>query len=146
MQSANPHIFYADDDVDDLELFRGALVEVDDSLVLTAVDNGNALLERLSCPPPVPRLIFLDLNMPELDGYSVLRALRGDRRLKDYPVVIFSTASDPVAVSRTRELGANLFVPKPHTYAGMKQAIKTCIEIDWCSFQPSDTSFFVRFN
>lgn len=146
MQAANPHIFYADDDLDDLELFRGALAEVDDSLVLTTIDSGNALLERLSSPPPVPRVIFLDLNMPELDGYEVLRNLRNDRQLVRYPVVIFSTASDPAAVRRTREMGANLFVPKPHTYAGMKEAIKTCIGIDWSCFNAPDSGYLMRFS
>lgn len=145
MQAANPHIFYADDDLDDLELFRGALREVDDSLVLTTIDNGLALLDLLSSPP-VPRLIFLDLNMPQLDGYEVLRTLRSNRKLKSYPVVIFSTASDPAAVNRTRDMGANLFVPKPHTYNGMKQAIKTCVDIDWSSFRAPLNGYLMRFN
>ena len=146
MQPANPHIFYADDDLEDLELFRGALAEVDNSLVLTTTDNGSALLALLAAPPPVPRVIFLDLNMPELDGYEVLRTLRATDQLRDYPVVIFSTAFDPAAVNRTLSMGANLFVPKPHTYNGMKQAIKTCVEIDWTCFRPTAADFLMRFN
>lgn len=146
VQAFNPHIFYADDDEDDQELFRGALKEVDGSLVLTISNNGEALLELLQSPPPVPRLIFLDLNMPRKDGFETLQQLRGDKRMSAYPIVVFSTSSDPDAVRKTKEMGANLFVPKPHTYSGMKQAIQTCINMDWQLSGTDGREYLMRFN
>lgn len=146
MQILSTHIFYTDDDADDQELFRGALKDVDESLLLTTTDNGDALLELLASPPPFPRIIFLDLNMPRRDGYEVLRCLRMDEKWKNCPVVVFSTTSDPAAVNRTREMGANLFVPKPHTYSGMKQAIQTCVNMDWQDCNPVGPNYLLRFN
>lgn len=146
VQTESRHIFYTDDDPDDRELFRGALYEVDASLALTAVDSGeNLLAELLAVPQPVPRLIFLDLNMPRKDGYEVLHTLRNNDLLKHYPVVVFSTTSEPSAVDRAKEMGANLFVPKPHSYSGMKQAIKTCVDMDWQHFKGSSINYLMRF-
>jgi CheY-like chemotaxis protein len=147
VQTQSQHIFYTDDDPDDRELFRGALYEVDASLTLTVLDSGeNLLAELLSVPRPVPRLIFLDLNMPRKDGYEVLQALRSSDSLKHYPVVVFSTTSDPGAVDRAKRMGANLFVPKPHSYNGMKQAIKTCVNMDWQHFDVSGANYLMCFS
>jgi CheY-like chemotaxis protein len=142
----NPHIFYTDDDEDDQELFKDALSEVDARLQLTTADNGDILLSLLESPPPVPRLIFLDLNMPKRNGYEVLERMRQDERLKNYPVIVFSTTSSDEAVKRTRELGANMFVTKPRSYSGMKQAIKTCVEMDWPDFTRENRNYKLQFN
>jgi CheY-like chemotaxis protein len=146
VHTQSQHIFYTDDDPDDRELFRGALNEVDAALTLTVVDSGdNLLAELLAVPQPVPRLIFLDLNMPRKDGYEVLQILRNNDRLKHYPVVVFSTTSDPDAVDRAKRMGANMFVPKPHSYHGLLHAIKTCVDMDWQHFDGSSTNYLMRF-
>ncbi len=142
----NPNIFYTDDDEDDQELFRGALNEVDDSLVLTTAGDGDALLSLLESTPPVPRLIFLDLNMPRRDGYEVLHLMRASESMKNYPVIVFSTTSDTAAVEKTRAMGANLFVPKPRTYDALKKAIQTCININWQGFRPEGQPYMLRFS
>lgn len=131
MQSDNPNIFYSDDDVDDQELFRDALAEVDDSLVLTTASDGDVLLSLLTTPPPKPRLIFLDLNMPRKNGYEVLKEIRGHAELQAYPVIVFSTSTDEATIAATRQLGADRFLSKPRTYDGIKKALKLCITMDW---------------
>lgn len=145
-QHQSAYIFYSDDDEDDQELFRDALSEVDSSLKLVTANDGDKLLELLECPPPYPKLIFLDLNMPRVNGYQVLQRLRNNESLKKYPVVIFSTTSSSEAVEKTREMGANLFVPKPRSYDAMKQAIKTCVNIDWKDFNAAQQPYLMRFN
>ncbi len=147
MQSDNPNIFYSDDDVDDQDLFRDALAEVDDSLVLTTASDGDILLSLLNTPPPRPRLIFLDLNMPRMNGYEVLREIRGTEELRNYPVIIFSTSADEVTIATTRRLGADRFVSKPRTYDGIKKALSLCIGTDWKNNREcSDNDFLLRVN
>ena len=146
MNLHNPHIFYSDDDEDDQLLFRDALSEVDDRFSLTTADDGDELLQLLESPPPVPRLIFLDLNMPRVNGYQALAIIRGDERMDSYPVIIFSTSSGVEAVEKTRALGANLFIQKPRSYEGMKQAIRTCVGIDWKEPRTDRQPFLMRFN
>ena len=57
-------------------------------------------------------VILLDLNMPVLDGWEVLRRLRADRRTHRIPIVIISTSDRPQDVEKSYELGANSFVVK----------------------------------
>jgi CheY-like chemotaxis protein len=131
MQKDNPNIFYTDDDVDDQDLFRDALAEVDDSLVLTTASDGDVLLSLLSSPPPRPRLIFLDLNMPRKNGYEVLKEIRASEDMRNYPVIVFSTSTDEATIATARKMGADRFISKPRTYDGIKKALKACIGTDW---------------
>jgi CheY-like chemotaxis protein len=59
-----------------------------------------------------PMVVLLDLNMPVLDGYQVLRRLKADHRTKHIPVIVLTTADDTQAVLRCYELGCNMFVSK----------------------------------
>ena len=143
MSSNNPHIFYTDDDVDDREIFRDALAEADGAMILTTTGDGEALLNMLNEPPPVPRVIFLDLNMPGLNGFEALRRIRSEDRLQDCPVVIFTTTDDEKAVRTTRSLGADLFVPKPQSFSGLKRVIAACVGRDWAQ-RADDSSYVMR--
>jgi len=68
-------------------------------------DDEQATLDNLA-------VILLDLNMPVLDGWEVLRRLRADRRTHRIPIVIISTSDRPQDVQKSYELGANSFVVK----------------------------------
>lgn len=142
----NPNIFYADDDTDDLEFFRDALAQIDSSLILTASHDGDELLERLQSPPPMPRLIFLDLNMPRKNGFEVLQEIRSNASIKDLPVIVFSTTQDEDAIRKTRQLGANRFVSKPSSFNGMKRVIRTCLETDWPLFKTAPENYALMSN
>jgi CheY-like chemotaxis protein len=93
----------------------------------------------------MPRVIFLDLNMPRKNGYEVLEEIRRDDKLKGFPVVIFSTTSNDTAITKTREMGAHLFVSKPRSYQGLKDAIETCVNMDWAHFSPASNNYFQCF-
>src|SRR5687768_17128895 len=60
--------------------------------VSTAVDGGRQALDFLQTQ--TPRLVFIDLNMPDVDGLAVLRAVRADARLAALPVVVLTAALD----------------------------------------------------
>ena len=74
---------------------------------------------------PTPLLILLDLNLPVLDGYQVLKAIKGDERTKRIPVVILTTTDNPHEVARCYELGCNVYITKPVEYAQFSDAIRT---------------------
>lgn len=63
-----------------------------------------------------PMVVLLDLNMPVLDGYQVLRRIKTDDQTKCIPVIVLTTADDAQAVVRCYELGANMFLSKPIDY------------------------------
>jgi diguanylate cyclase (GGDEF)-like protein/PAS domain S-box-containing protein len=79
---------------------------------VTTAANGRealALLERRK-----PTLVISDIVMPELDGYGLCKAIKTDKKLKDIPVMLVTTLSDPQDVIRGLECGADNFLRKPY--------------------------------
>ena len=74
-------------------------------------------------PRPSPILVLLDLNLPVLDGYQVLRRMKGDERTRCIPVVVLTTTDDAREVARCYELGCNVYVTKPVDYEQFSKAI-----------------------
>lgn len=114
-KEGNPvKVLLADDDADDRELFRIALTETDNSAKLTAVEDGDKLMQYLSkVDGHPPDIIFLDINMPCKNGKQCLREIRSNRMLKHIPVIMFSTSYNKADVDETFSDGANRYVPKP---------------------------------
>ena len=106
-------IFLVDDDVDDREIFSIALKEVDDSIVCISAADGVEALSKLSDNAFRPDCIFLDLNMPRMDGKQCLVELKSAPGLQDIPVVIYSTSAAPKDIADTLAMGASDFVTKP---------------------------------
>lgn len=139
-------IFLADDDADDRMLFEDALKQVTIPTQLTLSNDGLELmsnLERVIQPPP-PDVIFLDLNMPRKDGFQCLTEIRNTPKLKDIPIVIFSTTSHADAVNRTYQHGANHYICKPHSFELLVKAIETVLTLEmWQKPQPSKEQFIL---
>ena len=73
---------------------------------------------------PAPPLILLDLNLPVLDGYQVLRVIKNDERTKTIPVVVLTTTDNPHEVAKCYELGCNVYITKPVEYEQFSDAIR----------------------
>jgi len=80
--------------------------------------------EYAGIEPPMPMLVLLDLNMPVLDGYQVLKRMKGDERTKRIPVIILTTTDDMREVQRCYDLGCNVYVTKPVDYEQFSEAIR----------------------
>jgi CheY-like chemotaxis protein len=101
-------ILYADDDLDDRMLFIEAFSEIRPSVLCITVCDGKQLLRSLRKVHELPDVIFLDINMPVMDGRECLIRLKRNRRLRTIPVVIYSTTS--------LRLGASSFIQKALSY------------------------------
>ncbi len=73
---------------------------------------------------PAPPLILLDLNLPVLDGYQVLKLIKNDERTRQIPVIVLTTTDNPQEVSRCYELGCNVYITKPVEYDKFSEAIR----------------------
>ena len=73
---------------------------------------------------PRPGLVLLDLNMPGVDGRTVLNRIKSDASLKSIPVIVFSTSANPVDVDACYNSGANSYVQKPVSLEGLINAIR----------------------
>ena len=109
-------ILLVDDDEDDQDIFREAVAIVrSDITCLVAKDGeqGLALLEGLTS---LPRFIFLDVNMPRMDGKQFLKAVKVDSRFQNIPVVIYSTSNHKSELGEYFSLGASNFITKPSEF------------------------------
>lgn len=131
MKNEKVNIFYIDDDADDRMLFEEALAEVDKSITLTALEDADELLHILDNPPPVPHLIFVDLNMPRKNGYQLLKEIKSNQSFRRFPVLILTTSAEEEAIENARLLGANAFITKPSNFASLKAILNKCLTLDW---------------
>jgi CheY-like chemotaxis protein len=116
----SPRILLVDDDENYLLVAQRALRRAGVAAAIETARDGAEVFHHLglngdpSVQPGLDNLavILLDLNMPVLDGWEVLRRLRADRRTHKIPIVIISTSDRPQDVEKSYELGANSFVVK----------------------------------
>lgn len=135
------NIFYTDDDADDREVFKEVISEIDEDIFIFTQRDGDELMTMLKNPPPRPHLVFLDLNMPEKNGYEVLKEIRQTEKMKHLPVIIFSTSNDEDSIQTTKKLGATLYVNKPNGYTELKKLLYHLLQIDWNEFKPKAEQF-----
>jgi two-component system response regulator len=112
-------LMLVDDSCDDLTLALRALRRLDLEVEVRTASDGRKALAALhvrgsddSSEQVTPSVIFLDVRMPDVDGFEVLRALRRAPHTRVTPVVMMSTSSSPDDVRRAYELGANSYLVK----------------------------------
>ncbi len=108
-------IMLIDDDPDDQLFFRDAIQVVSPDLFCELASSCQEAFKQLEVPPP-PDFIFMDLNMPVMNGFDCLAFLKNKNEYKDIPVVIFTTSKNKNDISRTRDLGARWYMTKPDDF------------------------------
>ena len=109
-------ILNVDDDQEDREFFCDALREIDSSIVCLVAGSGMEALSLLKKQMTLPDYIFLDINMPLMDGKQCLRALKQIPEFQSIPVIMYSTSTDSREIRECYNLGAEDFLIKPHSY------------------------------
>ncbi|GHU87675.1 hypothetical protein FACS1894202_02410 [Clostridia bacterium] len=123
MAEVRKTVFFVDDNATNLAVGKNALA--DDYSVFT-LPSAQKLLDILE--KKLPDLILLDVEMPDMDGYEVLRILRGNPRCADIPV-IFVTGTEDERVDEGLELGAYDFIFKPFSPGLLVKRIANYIEL-----------------
>jgi CheY-like chemotaxis protein len=107
--------FLIEDDLDDQELFELALQKIDENIDLSFANNGAEGLQKLKEDSSfIPDFIFVDINMPKMNGIQCLPEIKKLEHLNKSKIVMYSTTSDESIVSRTKQLGADEFLVKPY--------------------------------
>lgn len=112
-----------DDDEDDRDFFMQVLEDIFPGMVCETAANGRMALDKLNGGVR-PDLIFLDLNMPLMNGHQFLQEIRNHKHLTDIPVVILSTSADSQTIRETLSMGARHFITKPDLLPGWESALK----------------------
>ena len=100
--------------VDDSKMNRMMLKEIlgGDYSILEA-ENGQECLEKMQAEAGNIALVLLDINMPVMDGFEVLKAMNANHTIEDTPVIMISSEDSDAAIRRSYELGASDYVNRP---------------------------------
>ncbi|UUF12397.1 MULTISPECIES: response regulator [Flavobacterium] len=112
------NILLIDDDRDDAELFMEAVDLLNKNILLRWESSPQTALEGLRESDNLPELIFLDYNMPRINGLELLGALKNDARLKDIPVLMISTPSADYMKSKIGQQNILAYLTSPTVLAG----------------------------
>ena len=117
-----------DDDRDDLEILEEAIRQVDHSVkCIPYLFCDDALRKILNDFSPVPNYIFIDMNMPRLNGNQCLKELRRDPKLKDVPITMLSTSMPAPVAEVLKENGASFTFEKPINFEDYEQILKVIL-------------------
>jgi CheY-like chemotaxis protein len=109
--------FLIENDQEDQEIFSMALQEIAPAIACVFAENGVSALSHLKSNPSfVPSKIFIDMNMPLMNGKQCLEAIKKIDYLKEVPVYMYSTTADPISIAEVKSLGAVDFFEKPTSY------------------------------
>lgn len=127
-------VLIADDDVDDRTLFCNAVMDLDPTIHCDSVSDGQEALKYLrDTTLPLPDYVFLDLRMPKLGGKKCLQEIRADDRLKELPVIFYTTSDDVEDSMALVESGATHFVTKPTNPDEIFYLVSMILTEDWTS-------------
>jgi CheY-like chemotaxis protein len=125
-------VFIADDDLDDVEIFCETVAEIDPTIRCIAASNGEEALKKLNHPfSPLPDFIFLDLNMPRLDGKKCLDEIKKSARLKQIPVIVYTTSKLETDIIEMKKLGAVYFITKPSRLSHLRSILTLVLKKHW---------------
>jgi CheY-like chemotaxis protein len=107
------YVYLIDDDPDHILLITRALRDTERSAMARAFEDPQEALDSLAGEERLPDLILLDINMPGLSGFDVLKKLKADRKLMTIPVVMLTSSELSSDVAKAYELGASGYISKP---------------------------------
>lgn len=123
-------ILLADDDTDDCYFFKEALKEFAVTTKVNAVRNGDQLMEFLAnSKTELPNVLFLDLNMPRKNGFECLAEIQHNERLKQLPIIIFSTSFHKKIAELLFQNGAIYYISKPSNISELRKAIQFVVTL-----------------
>jgi CheY-like chemotaxis protein len=125
-------ILLVDDNASDVELTMRALRRQNLANRIHVAEDGEAALDFVFCRHAYsdrsfatpPKVIFLDLKMPKVDGIEVLRAIRGDARTRAIPIVILTSSKEQRDMIEGYKLGVNAYIQKPVDFDAFRGVIE----------------------
>jgi len=125
-------LLIVEDDPNDAELMMRVLRKHNLANKVTLLRDGAEALDFLFAAGPYarrsagshPKVVFMDLKLPKVDGVEVLRRMRADDRTKTIPVVVLTSSREPRDLREAYDVGANSFVTKPVNYEDFSHAIR----------------------
>jgi CheY-like chemotaxis protein len=144
-----PLIVAVDDEADDIFFLRHILQKTGRSHRFQPFGNGEAAVVGLTSLIEqetafgLPLVCFLDIKMAAMNGFDVLRWIRGQKALDALPVIMFSSSDDPRDVDGARELGAQGYLKKYPSVSAMQTVLDEAREF---ALLPAPRKTFLQWN
>lgn len=128
-------LLVAEDSDEDFEVLQLLMKQMQVSNPVYRFRNGDKVLDFLYCEGeyqtthrPLPSVILLDLNLPGTDGREILEQVKQDEDLREIPVVVFTTSSNPADVEFCYQQGANGYLVKPVDVDELEKRVGAFVE------------------
>src|SRR5687767_9339564 len=126
-------VLLVEDSPDDVWLVRRAFTSAGLEHPLFAVEDGGQAIDYLCGKGqyadrkafPLPSLVIADLKMPRVDGFQLIKWMRGDTPARIIPIIVMSSSALAQDVNRAYELGANAYMVKPANYLALERLFRT---------------------
>jgi CheY-like chemotaxis protein len=121
-------ILYVDDDSEDREIFKEAISEISPHSICDLASDGKEGMQFLETDSTMPDYIFVDVNMPMMNGKQFLERVKAMPRLQGIPIVMYSTTSYALERQEYFRMGAMDVLVKPATFDEICRILKNVIE------------------
>lgn len=132
IEKTTRNILLVDDDADDRKYFLEAVKEIDPTIEVSMSKDGEqafAFLTRRT--DHLPDYIFLDLRMPRVNGKQFLVRIKADERLKNIPVIIYTTSREVAESEALHQMGAVHFISKPNDPDEIYYVLSAVLDGKW---------------
>jgi len=117
-----------DDDPDDQEVFLMTLEKINKNIECLTANNGVEALSLLTSQETfIPDYIFLDVNMPKMNGIECLKNIKGLAHLNHCKIFMYSTTSEASVLEKSKKLGATDFIVKPASTDVLKETLSAIL-------------------
>lgn len=120
-------ILYAEDDREDADVFREVVESLNSKIICLTVNDGTEVFTFLQDAVTLPDLIFMDVNMPLMNGKDCLVKLKSNKEFKSIPVFIYTTSKLPRDIEEFKKLGAAEYLIKPSSFSEMSKMLSNVI-------------------
>lgn len=120
-------VIYVDDDEDDRDIFTEVIRAVRPDLRLVLAKDGSDALTKLR-DFSNPICMYIDMNMPKMNGMQLLALLKEQPQFKSIPAFILTTALTPGQTIELKNIGANGYLIKPSSFEEFKNLLQSSLE------------------
>lgn len=127
------HALLVKDNFGDIELFTAAFDKLGTRMNLKVASHNENIPDGFTEPNEnlsggLPKIIFLDVNLPDISGLDILEKIHASQHLRFIPVVILTSSSNPKDVSRAYKLGARGYIIKPMDFDHLREKVHATLD------------------
>jgi len=126
-ERAHP-VLIVEDSENSATMLEIALSEIP-GISVRLVNSAFEALRILTTEGPAFEAIVTDLNMPRMDGFELIRRIRGDCKLSATPIIVVSADTDPDTPERIAQLGVSAYFPKPFSPAQVRRKVEQLLDV-----------------